>query len=104
MGLIPWRSFQVKKTGIALKNHHKWSYPVYVWDEILKGNISGLPKWETHSRAGIYLIHPKFCSGSVALVINPETGHVSPQLHVVFNDKFYRVPFTGEGTIPPNWT
>ena len=32
----------------------------------------------------IYLGHSPFHYGSVALVLNPETGHVSHQLHVVF--------------------
>ena len=40
---------------------------------------------------------------SVDLVLNPATGHVSPQFHMVFDDEFSTVPFMGEGTIPPNW-
>ena len=70
----------------------------------MQGNISGLPKWEPRSRAGIYLYHSPFHAGSVALVLNPETGHVSPQLHVVFDDGFSTGPLIREGTIPPNWT
>ena len=38
------------------------------------------------------------------MVLNPATGHVSSQYHVVFDDEFYKVPFMREGTIPPNWT
>ena len=38
------------------------------------------------------------------MILNPETGHVSPQFHVVFDDKFSTVPFMREATIPPNWT
>ena len=36
------------------------------------------------------------------MVLNLATGHVSPQLHVVFDDEFYTVPFMREVTIPPN--
>jgi hypothetical protein len=39
----------------------------------------------------------------VALVLNPRTGHVSPQYHVVFDDQFTTVPFMGENEVPPNW-
>ena len=38
------------------------------------------------------------------MIINPETGHVSPQFHMVLDDEFTTVPFVKEGTIPPNWT
>ena len=36
------------------------------------------------------------------LVINPETGHVSPQLHVVFEDGLSTVSFMREVKIPPD--
>ena len=37
------------------------------------------------------------------MVLNTETGHLSPQFHVVFDDEFYTFPFMREGTISPNW-
>ena len=36
-------------------------------------------------------------------MLNPTTGHCSPQFHVVFDDEFTTVPFMREGTVPPNW-
>ena len=48
--------------------------------------------------------HSPFNSGSVALVINLATGHVSPKLHVVFDDDLYTVSFMMKGTIPPKFT
>ena len=47
--------------------------------------------------------HSPFHAGSVALVFNPTTGHVSPQYHVVFDDEFTTVASMEEGTVPPNW-
>jgi hypothetical protein len=41
--------------------------------------------------------------GLVALVLNPRTGHVSPQYHMVFDDQFTTVPFMEENKVPPNW-
>ena len=38
------------------------------------------------------------------MVLNPETGHVSPKFHMVFDDEFNTVPFMREGTITLNWT
>ena len=78
-------------------------FSICVLDEILQGNIDGLPKWEPCSLAGIYLGHLTFYSGAVSLVLNPATSHVSPQYHVVFNDEFSTVPFMREGTKPPIW-
>ena len=70
----------------------------------MQGNISGITKWEPCSCAGIYIGHSLFHAVSVSLVINSETGHVSPQFHVVFDGEFSTVPFMGEGKIPPNCT
>ena len=42
-------------------------------------------------------------AGSVALVFNPKTGHVSLQYHVVFDDNFTTVQHMKDGTLPPTW-
>ena len=41
--------------------------------------------------------------GSIALVMNPRTRHVSPQFHVVYDDHFITVPAMRSGDIPDNW-
>ena len=51
----------------------------------------------------MYLGHSPFHAGSVALVLNPTTGRVSPQYHVVSDDDFTTVPCMEASTIPPNW-
>lgn len=43
-------------------------------------------------------------TGSVALVLNPRTLHMSPQFHVVFDDDFSTVPYLWKSEMPPNWT
>ena len=40
---------------------------------------------------------------SVALVLNPRTGLVSSQFHVVVDDDFSTVPSLGNGSVPDNW-
>ena len=49
------------------------------------------PKWEECARLGIYLGNSLVHAGSVALVLNMETGLVSPQFHVEFDDLFKTV-------------
>ena len=61
------------------------------------------PKWDPRSRLGIYVGRSPFHAGNVALVLNPQTGHISPQYHVVFDDTFSTVPFLRSGEEPPNW-
>ena len=35
--------------------------------------------------------------------MNPKTGLVSPQFHLVFDDNFETVPHLCAGTVPENW-
>ena len=46
----------------------------------------GAPKWKKHSRLGVYLGPPPNHTRSLALVLSPRTGHVSPQFHIKFDD------------------
>ena len=66
---------------------HPFGCPVYV----LKGKLqsgNSIPKWEEHLRVGIYLGHSSLHATSVSLILNPQTGFVSPQLHCIYNDQF----------------
>ena len=76
--------------AIPVGSYHTLFCPVYVLDAKSQGPI-GPPKWEPRSRIGVYLGHSPFHAGSVALVLNPTTGHVSPQFYVVFDDNFSTV-------------
>ena len=86
-----------------LTDQHPWGCPVYVLESKLQGNSKGIPKWEPRSRLGVYLGHSPLHAGSVALVLNPGTGHVSPQYHLVFDDEFFTVCHLRAGTVPQNW-
>ena len=41
-------------------------------------------------------------AGTVSLVLNPKTGHVSPQFHIIVDDLFTTVPFMQKNQLPPN--
>ena len=94
----------IELEDIPVKKFHTLFCPIYVLDSRLQSaGGAGPPKWEPRSRIGVYLGHSPFHAGSVALVLNPTTGRVSPQYHVVFDDDFSTVPYMEAGTIPPNW-
>ena len=82
---------------------HVFGSLCFVLDACLQSGIAGVPKWEPRSRLGIYVGHSPSHAGSVALVLNPKTGHVSPQFHVVFDDAFSTVPYMDQKQVPPNW-
>ena len=42
-------------------------------------------------------------AGSVAIILNPVTGHVSQQYHVVYDKTFSTVSHMRDETIPPTW-
>ena len=89
-------------SGVAtrLKNFHTFGCPVYVLDARLQSaGGAGPPKWDARSRLGIYVGHSPLHAGSVALVLNPKTGLVSPQYHVVFDDDFSTVPSLRSGVV-----
>ena len=102
-GQTPASSFSRTDPEFDFNQEHTWGCPVYVLDRKLQSGRSGPPKWDPRARLGVYVGHSPVHSGNVALVLNPTTGHCSPQFHVVFDDEFTTVPFMREGTVPPNW-
>ena len=53
-------------------------------------------------RLGIYLGQSPAHAANVALLLNPKTGLVYPQFHVVFDNNFTTVPHMRKVTVPPN--
>jgi hypothetical protein len=51
----------------------------------------------------MYVGHSPSHAGSVALVLNPRMGHVSPQFQVVFDGHFTMAPFMEKNEVPPHW-
>ena len=92
--------------GVEFQNlptdYHTWGYLVFVLEDPLQGGPTGLPKWETRARTSVYIGHYPFHAGSVALVLNTRTRHVSPQYYVVFGNTLYTVEHMSKGTFPRN--
>ena len=77
-----------------LRHYHAFGCPTYVLDNSLQ-----------RARLGIYLGPSPSHARTVALILNPRTGHVSPQFHVKFDDFFETVGNTPtDMDIPePEW-
>ena len=73
-----------------LRHFRAFGCPTYVLDNALQSR-QGAPKWKEGARLGVYLGPSPNHTCSVALVLNPRTGHVSPQFHIKFNDFFETV-------------
>ena len=85
----------------VLQSQHVWGCPVYVLDPTLQDGKK-LPKWQPRSWHGIYVgTAPEFAS-NVGLILNPTTGYISSQFHVVYDDWFTTV-YSPEGSPPSNW-
>ena len=84
--LSPEEKFSRLKVKQSAKDEHILFCPVYCLNAKLQGGVGGLPKWEPRSRLGIFVGHSSEHASDVTLVLNPRTGLVSPQYHVVFDD------------------
>eukprot|EP00956_Cyclotella_meneghiniana_P042975 scaffold249367_cov117-Cyclotella_meneghiniana.AAC.2 len=80
-----------------LMRTHVWGCPAYVLEAKLQDGKK-LPKWNRRARMGQFLGFSKKHSSTIALVRNLHTCHVSPQYHVVFDDKFETVFHDGKTT------
>ena len=86
----PLEKFSGVKVAPKLRHFHAFGCPTYVLDNAIQSG-QGAPKWKQRSRLGVYLGPSPNHARSVALVLNPRTGHVSPQFHVKFDDFFETV-------------
>ena len=90
-GLSPQECwFQVRMSGDELRRAHVFGCPVYVLDPVLQDGHK-IPKWEPRARLGLFVGFSKEHSSLVPLVLNVTTGKISPQFHVIFDDKFETV-------------
>ena len=72
-----------------MRNFHHFGCPAYVLDANLQSRKRMTRhKWGDRSRVGINLGPSPNHAPSVALILNLQTGFVSPQFHVKFDDHF----------------
>ena len=102
-GKISLEKFSGVQGDVGIKHFHNWDYPVYLLDSRIQGGHGKLPKWDPRYRARIYLRLSTVHANSVALFLNPNTGHISPHFHCVFDNHFTTVFHARNGTVPSNW-
>jgi hypothetical protein len=91
-GLSPdevWSS--TRSDHSELLRAHVFGCPVYVLDPALADGHS-IPKWDYRAHMGMFVGFSPEHSSLVPFVLNLCTGSITPQYHVVFDDKFEMVP------------
>ena len=88
---------QCKSDHHDLMRTHVWGCPVYVLKPSLKDGKKW-PKWNKHAQMGQFLVFSQEHSSSVGLVQNFHTGYVSPQYHVLFDNKLKTVFTDGKSS------
>jgi hypothetical protein len=80
----------VHSPSSKLSRAHVFGCPVYVLNASLQDGKK-IPKWNPPARLGLFLGFSNLHSSQVPLVLNVATGHISPQFHVIFDNKFETV-------------
>ena len=83
----PLSKFSGIETPTNLKHYHPFGTPGYVLERKLQSQQSH-NKWSDRSCVGIFLCHSPNHSGSVPLVLNTQTGNVSPHFHCLYDNTF----------------
>ena len=76
-GKTPEQKFFGVEFHFLPAKYHTQGCPTFILESPLQGGPSGLSKWEPTARIGVYLVHFTICAGSVSLVLNTRTWHVS---------------------------
>ena len=98
-GLAPIDLFtRTRKPLDKLKDLHVWGCPTYLLAKSLADGKK-IPRWQPRTQRTVYLgTSPQHVS-VVPLVLNPDTGSITAQYHVVFDDWFATVT-APEGELP----
>jgi hypothetical protein len=67
-----------------------WGSPCYVLDPKLQ-DAKKIPKWKVRSVLGQFMGFSPEHSSTIGCIKNTETGYITPQFHVVYDEKFSTV-------------
>ena len=106
--LSPMEVFSGSKIDCTLLRRVRvWGCPSYVLDPKLQDGKK-LPKWARCSRRGQFLGFSSQHSSLVGMIRNLDTGHISPQFHVVYDELFMSVnstwSFPSDNSLPDFFT
>lgn len=66
---------------------HVWGCPTYVLDKTISDGKK-IPRWKPQSQRMINMGHSPKHASTVPILLNTNTGTITPQFHVVFDDWF----------------
>ena len=102
-GSSPLERFCRSEVRPKLRHNHTFGCPVFALDNRLQGSGT-IPKWNPRARLGINLGTSPRHASSVTLVLNLDTGLVSPQYHLQYDDFFETVrPSAGNAQTFSQW-
>ena len=102
-GSSPLERFCGANVSPKLRHNHTFGCPVYALDNRLQAS-GRIPKWNKRARLGINLGTSPRHASSVTLVLNMDTGLVSPQFHLQYDDFFETVrPSAGNEPTFSQW-
>ena len=88
----PIETFSQIPVDVRLRNFHPFGCPAYVLDsDLASGQKKTKHKWGDRARIGINLGPSPNHAASVSLILSLQTGMVSPQFHVKYDDHFETV-------------
>ncbi len=104
-GLCPNKMWSQSQTAHDnLRRTHVWGCPVYVLEPELQDGKK-IPKWQPRARLNMFVGFSDVHSSLVPLVLNMATGNLSPQYHIIFDDKFSTVNLLpAEDSLETQWT
>ena len=82
--------YSTKSDYSAIREAKCWGCPAYVLDPKIQDGKK-LPRWSPRSKLGQFLGRSKNHAGTVGLIRNLNTGKISPQFHVVYDNHFTTV-------------
>ena len=92
--------FSGSQVSPRLSSYHTFGCPVYTLNTNLQSG-KYIPKWDPRYMLGLYLGNSPRHARSVSLVLNIQTGRVSPQFHVQ-HDEFFETIVLNDRT-PSKW-
>ena len=102
-GSSPIERFCQTNVSPEIKHNHTFGCPVYALHNRLQAG-GREPKWNPRARLGINLGPSPRHASSVSLVLNLQTGLVSPQYHLQFDDFFETIrPSAGNPPMFLQW-
>jgi hypothetical protein len=86
----PHELFTGEPPPTSLPDFRGFGSPVYVLRKELQDH-GKLSKWSSRAWQGVYIGSSSCHSGSVPLIYNPTSTHISPQFHVTYDEFFQTV-------------